>query len=40
MSGATYQKEFGEHTGKGFGLKLVTGSGTRNSQVFAAVWEQ
>jgi CubicO group peptidase (beta-lactamase class C family) len=40
MSAETYQKEFDEHTGKGFGLKLVTGTGTRNNQVFAAVWER
>ena len=40
MSGDTYQKEFDEHTGKGFGLKLVTGAGTRTNQVFAAVWER
>ena len=31
---------FDEHTGKGFGLKLVTGAGTRNNPVFAAVWER
>ena len=40
MSGDAYQKEFDEHTGKGFGLKLVTGAGTRNNPVFAAVWER
>jgi CubicO group peptidase (beta-lactamase class C family) len=40
MSGDAYQKEFDEHTGKGFGLKLVTGAGTRTNPVFAAVWEK
>lgn len=40
MSADAYQKEFDEHTGKGYGLKLVTGAGTRNNQVFAAVWER
>ena len=39
MSGEGYQKEFDEHTGKGFSLRLVTGAGG-NNPVFAAVWER
>jgi hypothetical protein len=40
MTSARYQDTFDTLTGKGLGLRLVTGAGAGSSHVFAAVWER
>ena len=40
MTSDGYQDAFDTLTGKGLGLRLVTGAGTGSAHVFAAVWER
>jgi hypothetical protein len=40
MTSDGYQDAFDTLTGKGLGLRLVTGAGAGSTPVFAAVWER
>jgi Beta-lactamase/Polyglycine hydrolase-like, structural repeat len=40
MTSDEYQAEFDKLTGKGLGLRLITGAGAGSAHVFAAVWER
>jgi hypothetical protein len=40
MDAREYQDAFDDYTGKGFGLRLITGAGTGSASTFAAVWAQ